>query len=410
MSKVSDIKIEDFKYDLPEDRIAKFPLEERDQSKLLIYKDGHIDSSVYRNLTAYLEPGTLLVMNNTKVVEARLLFEKTTGGIIEVFCLEPAGNQPVENGLTAKGKVRWNCMVGGIAKWKQPVLSQEIIINDHPIHLQARIAERHADIFEIEFEWHPDHICFSQILGAAGHIPLPPYLKRKAEASDKLRYQTVYASKEGSVAAPTAGLHFTDALLTDLKNGSIDMDYVSLHVGAGTFLPVKAETMAGHTMHREWICISVPFLKKLINHATQPVIAVGTTSLRTLESIYWMGIKTILNPEGDPTSVEVSQWDPYEIKSNDVAKQEALESLLRWMERRGLEELVCTTQLMIAPGYQIKMIDGLITNFHQPSSTLLLLVAACIGEDWRKVYQYALDNDYRFLSYGDGSLLWCRRW
>jgi S-adenosylmethionine:tRNA ribosyltransferase-isomerase len=346
-------------------------------------------------------------MNNTKVVEARLLFEKSTGGVIEVFCLEPAGNQPVENGLTAKGKVRWNCMVGGISKWKQPILSKEITVNNKTISLHARITERHSDIFEIEFEWNPEDINFSQILSSAGHIPLPPYLRRKAEASDKLRYQTVYASKAGSVAAPTAGLHFTDSLLDDLKKGGIDIAYVSLHVGAGTFLPVKAETMAGHTMHREWICISAPFLKKLIDHANQPVVAVGTTSLRTLETLYWMGVKSKLAPEADATSLEVSQWDPYEIEANDITKKEALEALMKWMEGKRLEELVCTTQLMIAPGYRIRMIDGLITNFHQPGSTLLLLVAACIGEDWHEVYQYALDNDYRFLSYGDGSLLWC---
>ncbi len=404
---VYDIRIDDYRYDLPDHRIAIHPLEERDLSKLLIYREGNIETSIYRSLRSFLPSGSLLVMNNTKVVEARLLFEKSTGGVIEVFCLEPAGNQPVENGLTATGKVRWNCMVGGISKWKQPVLSQEITVNNQTISLHARITERHSDIFEIEFEWNPEDINFSQILASAGHIPLPPYLRRKAEASDKLRYQTVYASKEGSVAAPTAGLHFTDSLLDDLKKGGIDITYVSLHVGAGTFLPVKAETMAGHTMHREWVCISMPFLKNLIEHADQPVIAVGTTSLRTLESVYWMGVKTILAPDIDSASIEVSQWDPYEIEADYISKKDAIVSLIKWMERRSLEELVCTTQLMIAPGYGIKMIDGLITNFHQPGSTLLLLVAACIGEDWRKVYQYALDNSYRFLSYGDGSLLWC---
>lgn len=401
------IRIDDYRYDLPDHRIAIHPLEERDLSKLLVYREGAIESTAYKSLLSHLPSGSLLVMNDTKVVEARLLFEKSTGGVIEIFCLEPAGNQPVENGLTAKGKVRWNCMVGGIAKWKQPVLTKEITIFGQSVLLQARILERYTDIFEIEFEWNPHDISFSQILATAGHIPLPPYLRRKAEASDKLRYQTVYASKEGSVAAPTAGLHFTGALIEDLKNGGIEIEYVSLHVGAGTFLPVKSETMAGHSMHREWICISVSMLKKLITHADQPVIAVGTTSLRTLETLYWMGIKSRLTPEADAASIEVSQWDPYEIEAKEITKKEALEALLQWMERKHQNELVCTTQLMIAPGYRIRMIDGLITNFHQPGSTLLLLVAACIGDDWREVYKYALDNDYRFLSYGDGSLLWC---
>lgn len=409
MHQVYDIKIEDFKYDLPEDRIAKFPLEERDQSKLLIYKDGHIDSSVYRNLTAYLEAGSLLVMNNTKVVEARLLFEKTTGGIIEVFCLEPSSHQPIEKGLEATGHVRWNCMVGGISKWKGSVLSQQIKLSGRDIMLQAAIVDRSNDVVEIEFTWNDDTIRFSEILSAAGHVPLPPYLRRKAAASDKLRYQTVYANKEGSVAAPTAGLHFTDALLNELKKKGITATEVTLHVGAGTFLPVKAETMAGHNMHREWISVSADFVKQLIERESKAVIAVGTTSLRTLESLYWMGVKALKNPNTDIAGLEVAQWDPYQIDAMAISKKEALESLLKWMEQKDLRELVCTTQLMIAPGYTIKMIDALITNFHQPSSTLLLLVSACIGDDWRKVYPYALANDYRFLSYGDGSLLWCRR-
>jgi S-adenosylmethionine:tRNA ribosyltransferase-isomerase len=409
MQKVYDIKIEDYRYDLPEDRIAKFPLEERDLSKLLIYKAGQMDSAVYRNLSSFLPEGSLLVMNNTKVVEARLLFEKKTGGVIEIFCLEPAGKQPIENGLEATGKVRWNCMVGGMAKWKQAILTQEINVADTQLCLHASIVDKNSEVIEIEFTWDQEAICFGQILSAAGHVPLPPYLRRKAAASDKLRYQTVYANKKGSVAAPTAGLHFTDHLLSDIKKHGIDIAHVTLHVGAGTFLPVKAATMSGHTMHREWICIAPDFLKQLIAAADNPVVAVGTTSLRTLETLYWMGVKAGLHPEADISQLEVAQWDPYQTDAGNISKKEALQSLLTWMHKKGLHELVCTTQLMIAPGYTIQMMDALITNFHQPASTLLLLVSACIGDDWRKVYQYALANDYRFLSYGDGSLLWCRK-
>jgi S-adenosylmethionine:tRNA ribosyltransferase-isomerase len=408
-TEVQDIRMEDYRYDLPDHRIAVHPLAERDSSRLLVYREGEITSSTYRNLPEILPSGTLLVMNNTKVVEARLLFEKTTGGVIEIFCLEPAGQQPVEKGLTAKGKVRWHCMVGGIAKWKQPLLTKEIKLQNQSVILTARIAARHADVFEIEFDWHDESISFNQILATAGHIPLPPYLKRKAALSDTLRYQTVYASQEGSVAAPTAGLHFTERLLDDLKKGGIDISTVTLHVGAGTFLPVKSETIAGHTMHREWICMETALLEKLITREDQPVIAVGTTSLRTLESWYWMGVKALQNPSAAITELEVMQWDPYQIKASDISPKQALTGLLQWMKRNNTTELFCTTQLLIAPGYKIKMADALITNFHQPGSTLLLLVAACIGNDWRKVYQYALDNDYRFLSYGDGSLLWYGR-
>ena len=408
MQDISEIRIEDYRYDLPDHRVAIHPLEERDASKLLIYKNGHISSAVYRELLAFLNADTLLVMNNTKVVEARFLFEKETGGSIEVFCLEPAGNLLIETGLMATHSVRWNCMVGGLSKWKQPQLRRKLILDNQVVELTATLIAKKESSAEIEFRWDPGHYHFSDIMSCGGHIPLPPYLQRQAAEEDRERYQTVYAQKQGSVAAPTAGLHFTDRLLKELQNKGVDFAALTLHVGAGTFLPVKSETMSGHNMHKEWIRVSDELLHQLMQASSKDIVAVGTTSLRTLETLYWMGIKSMLQPAADIRALEVQQWDPYRIKEQTIDKTLALQALLEWMRKHGQKELVCTTQLLIAPGYTIRMVDAILTNFHQPASTLLLLVAACIGEDWRKVYRYALDNDYRFLSYGDGSLLWCR--
>jgi S-adenosylmethionine:tRNA ribosyltransferase-isomerase len=409
MQDVKDIRIDDFRYELPEDRIALFPLEERDASKLLVYKQGVITSAIYRDLSSYLKKDSLLAMNNTKVVEARFLFAKSTGGVIEVFCLEPSQHQPIEEGLNAKGTVRWHCMVGGISKWKEPVLSIQLDIKDRSVRLEARITERKGSVIEIEFLWDDDTLTFSDIMSVAGYVPLPPYLHRQAVESDALRYQTVYASQRGSVAAPTAGLHFTERLLNELSAKGIDIAQLTLHVGAGTFLPVKSETMSGHDMHKEWIHVELSFLEELINKEEKDWIAVGTTSLRTLETLYWMGVKAIHKPDDDLMSLEIQQWDPYEISAAGLDKKAALTALIDRMKKAGCSTLTCTTQLLIAPGYEIRMADAILTNFHQPGSTLLLLVSACIGDNWRKVYQYALDHEYRFLSYGDGSLLWCNR-
>lgn len=406
MSHPREIQIKNYSYQLPEDRIALFPLEERDQSKLLIYNNGAIDVSVYRKLPDLLRPETLLLFNNTKVVEARLFFQKDTGGTIEIFCLEPAGQLDVSQGMRAAGKVFWNCLVGGVSKWKQPVLEKVMEVDGESIRLYARLVERLGDSFVVEFSWFPSDLQFGVVLHKAGVIPLPPYLQRKAEEGDYERYQTVYASKEGSVAAPTAGLHFTNPLLEQLAAKGIQSSYVTLHVGAGTFLPVKAETIGQHTMHREWIQVARETLEQIINLHPYDVIPVGTTSLRTLESLYWMGVKAFFNPGCTLEQLEVQQWDAYTLAEHKVPVEQSLQALLAWINDRQMNEVVCQTQLMIAPGYQFRIADALITNFHQPDSTLLLLVAALIGEDWRQVYQYALDHDFRFLSYGDGSLLW----
>jgi S-adenosylmethionine:tRNA ribosyltransferase-isomerase len=406
MSSPREILIQDYQYDLPDNRIASHPLPERDQSKLLIYKDGLIQTSVYKELAEHLEASTLLIFNDTKVVEARILFQKSTGGRIEIFCLEPADNTDVVSGMSAKGKVRWNCLVGGAAKWKQPYLEKKIADGKKGITLKAVIIQKKGEVFEIEFSWEPSELLFAEVLHQAGIIPLPPYLQRSAEQSDYERYQTVYAKEEGSVAAPTAGLHFTSSLLKRLEEKGIHTSFVTLHVGAGTFLPVKTESIGGHEMHREWIRVTDKFLQQLKSSLAKPIIPVGTTSLRTLESLYWMGVKASHHPEMDIRQLEVQQWDPYEWSGRTIHTAEALEALIQWMQDRKLQELLCQTQLLIAPGYSYKLADALITNFHQPGSTLLLLVAALIGEDWKKAYQYALDNDFRFLSYGDGSLLW----
>ena len=409
MSSPQNISISDYHYDLPADRIAAFPLEERDASKLLVYQQGNIQSNIYRNLAEHLPANSLLVMNDTRVIEARFVFQKETGGLIEIFCLEPEGNLPIEEGLSASGKVAWNCLVGGISKWKQGKLMKRLQIGDEELILSAELVQRAGEISTILFDWTPVHFLFSDLLPYAGVIPLPPYMQREANEEDATRYQTVYAKKEGSVAAPTAGLHFTDALLARLEAKGIQKATLTLHVGAGTFLPVKSETMSGHEMHREWIRVSVSLLDQLIRHANNPIVPVGTTSLRTLETLYWMGVKLIHQPNLDLETLEIQQWDPYEISAQDISSEQALQALKKWLLQREADELVCKTQLLIAPGYTIRLADALLTNFHQPSSTLLLLVAAFIGGNWRKVYEYALSNEYRFLSYGDGSLLWRER-
>jgi S-adenosylmethionine:tRNA ribosyltransferase-isomerase len=405
MQHPSAIEIKDYSYSLPDERIAKYPLEERDLSKLLIYKSGNISETTYRNIGEQFSRKTLLLFNNTKVIEARIFFQKPTGGVIEIFCLEPAYNTEVTQAMLSKGKVQWNCMIGGASKWKEPVLEKKIEVNGNTIHLFAQIKERLPDCFVIEFSWHED-FAFGELLHYAGVIPLPPYLHRNAEKADYERYQTVYAKKEGSVAAPTAGLHFTPQLLHELTEKGVLMEQVTLHVGAGTFKPVKSETMKDHEMHKEWIQVNKTSIENILNYHPEDVIPVGTTSLRTLETLYWMGVKALMNPDATIEELEVKQWDAYELPAEDISTEQSLQALIGWMNDRQLEQLVCHTQLLVAPGYKLRIADALITNFHQPNSTLLLLVAAFIGDNWRKVYDYALTHDFRFLSYGDGSLLW----
>ena len=472
-----NISIVDYTYHLPEENIAKYPLSERDASKLLIYKDGVIETSLYKKLDQHLPKKSLIVFNNTKVVEARLLFEKSSGSNIEIFCLEPDDRYgDITSAMLQKEKVYWKCLVGGAKKWKEPFLQKKI---DATTHLFARIEEKRNDYFLIEFNWSNSNLSFAEVLHDAGLIPLPPYLNRTVEEEDKTTYQTIYAMHNGSVAAPTAGLHFTENLMRKLKHQNVEPIYVTLHVGAGTFKPVKAATMQEHEMHAEFIDVSKESIEQLISNKT--IVATGTTSLRTIESLYWMGIKIEVRRqkgeggrekeevrcqkgegereegedrkekgedrrqkgEGGREKVEdrrekeedrrqkgegerekredrkekmedrsedldelsIKQWDAYELPQN-ISKATALQALLNWMNEQNLDRLICKTQIIIAPGYTLKIADGLITNFHQPQSTLLLLIAAIVGDKWKDIYNYAMKNNFRFLSYGDGSLLW----
>lgn len=405
-----ELSIKNFTYLLPDDRIAKYPLPERDQSKLLIYQNGLISADSYGHLADHLPADSLLVFNNTKVVEARLLFQKPNGSIIEIFCLEPHEQYPdITTAMLQKGKVWWKCLVGGAKKWKEGSLKCVKGKDFAEIELWAEKVEQLSDCFVIELSWNNPELSFAEVLHIAGLVPLPPYLNRPAEAGDSERYQTIYARHDGSVAAPTAGLHFTDGLFEKLKNKNIQHDFVTLHVGAGTFKPVKSGTMQDHDMHAEFIDVSKSFIAHLQEQLKQNIVAVGTTSLRTLESLYWLGVKTILNPSVQPDELIILQWDPYNLPASTIRVHEALQSLTGWMEKHNRQKLITKTQIIIAPGYPFKIVNALITNFHQPQSTLLLLVAAITGDNWKKIYGYALENDFRFLSYGDGNLLWIRQ-
>ncbi|MGZ8537343.1 MAG: S-adenosylmethionine:tRNA ribosyltransferase-isomerase [Flavisolibacter sp.] len=404
--KPGNIYISDYNYDLPHERIAEVPLSQRDHSKLLVFDNGHIMDSNFENLTDFLPEESTLILNNTRVIEARLLFQKTTGGVIEIFCLEPHV-QSIEQSLSRNEKTEWLCLIGGASKWKPGlILEKELFVGDLRVILSAKYCGKKEDSFIIEFSWQPEHFPFIEILHLAGVIPLPPYIKREATEVDKERYQTVFSRHEGSVAAPTAALHFTPAIFEKLAAKKININYITLHVGAGTFKPVKSETLATHNMHREPFTVSKKLLLDLINAKT--VIAVGTTSLRTLESLYWLGIKLInglLNEEW-----KIDQWEAYEMEksSENINTEKSLQSLVDWMEQHHQTEIHCFTGMIIVPGYRFRIPKALITNFHQPKSTLLLLVSAFVGEDWKKIYQHAMDNEYRFLSYGDSSLLWKR--
>ena len=402
-----ELKIIDFTYDLPQNKIAAYPLAERDQSKLLIYKNGKIGVDTYKNIDDQLTSETLLIFNNTKVVEARILFTKETGSTIEIFCLEPDDRyKDVTNAMLQHSKVFWKCLVGGAKKWKSEKLSKPIEINQESIVLDASIVEKKNDYFIIEFNWSNQSISFAELLHHAGIIPLPPYLNRSIEEADKTTYQTIYAKHDGSVAAPTAGLHFTDTIFEKFASKNIHNSYVTLHVGAGTFKPVKASKMNEHEMHAEYIDVTIETIQDLMNYSPKTIVAVGTTSLRTIESLYWMGVKAYQNIEASIEEIEVKQWDAYDLEVPEGFRYaDALNEIVAMMDRNNLQTLTGKTQVMIAPGYTIRAIKGIITNFHQPDSTLLLLIATVIGENWRKVYGYALNNDFRFLSYGDSSLL-----
>lgn len=401
------LSILDYSYQLPEEKIAKFPVQPRDRSKLLVYKNDTIQEDFYYNLHHYIPENSLLVFNNTKVVEARILFEKTTGSTIEIFCLEPDEQySDITTAMLQTEKVFWKCLVGGAKKWKEDFLVKKVKVNNQYIELKATMVAKKNDYFLIEFLWNNNQLSFAELLHLFGIIPLPPYIKRALTASDKETYQTIYAKHDGSVAAPTAGLHFTENLMDNLKSKKIIPAYVTLHVGAGTFKPVKALTMQEHEMHTEFIDVSKELIEQLLQYTDKKIIATGTTTLRTLESLYWMGVKLIANPENNAIeNIAVQQWDAYELPQN-IAKQEALNCLLQFMIANKLNRILTKTQIIIAPNYSLKVADALITNFHQPQSTLLLLVAAVAGNNWKKIYDYALENNFRFLSYGDGSLIW----
>lgn len=400
------LKIKDYTYLLPDEQIAKYPLADRAASKLLFYNRGQIQDYTFTALPDLLPPDTLLVFNNTKVVQARLFFKRPTGSTIEIFCLEPvAPATEMQAAMQQQQSCTWKCLVGNAKRWKEDILTLNIpLANQTTGLLKAQKGERLADSYLVDFSWEPRELTFAEILEKAGNLPLPPYLNRSATEADKQNYQTVYAQKEGAVAAPTAGLHFTDKILTNLSTRHTKTLAVTLHVGAGTFKPVKATEMADHPMHGEEIYVAYQAIQQLQQHLPKPIIPVGTTSLRTIESLYWLGVSVLLEPDINPDNLQVRQWLPYEL-NQEITPAEALGALQHYLKVRNLDYIRATTQLLIAPGYAFKLAAGLITNFHQPESTLLLLVSALIGEDWRTVYQHALQNQYRFLSYGDSSLL-----
>lgn len=397
----SQIAISDYQYNLPDAQIPRYPLEERDQSRLLVYKNDAIGEDQFVHIAEHLPKNALLVFNETKVIQARLFFENRNSKKIEVFCLEPdARYAGLSQALESESPVVWNSLVGGLRSWKEDILAQE----RHGIQLSARILERLEGFVSIEFSW-SEKKSFSEILEHFGNLPIPPYLNRATEASDLKQYQTVYSKQEGSVAAPTAGLHFTEKVFQKLEAANVQRAQLVLHVGAGTFQPVKAEKLEGHNMHAEYLEVERSFIEQLIQKREDPIIAVGTTSLRTLESLYWMGVKAAVNPNISLEELEVQQWDPYNESSRLISKTEALIALLNWMLNNKSQRLVCRTRILIAPPYDLKVATGIVTNFHQPQSTLLLLIAAIVGEAWRDIYNYALDHNFRFLSYGDSSLL-----
>ena len=399
------ISISDYNYDLPNARIALRPLDKRDESKLLIYKNGNISEDKFSNIIHHLPENLLLVFNNSKVINARLRFEKSTGSKIEIFCLEPTGEiNEYSTVMNQRGASKWKCFIGGVAKWKEEFITKELKDGDKSITLKAKILNTLSDAYEVELSWEPNDLSFAEILDLAGDVPLPPYIKRLAENEDVSRYQTIYAESEGSVAAPTAGLHFTENIFNAFENKNIKKANVTLHVGAGTFKPVKAEVMKDHEMHTEWIDVDASTIEKIMIQRDL-VFAVGTTSLRTIETLYWLGVKSLLSPDAE--KIELHQWDVYDeiLNKHNISVEASLTALLKWMEKKKTNRIFTQTQLLITPGYAFKIAKGLITNFHQPQSTLLLLVAAAIGDNWKKCYQYAMKNDFRFLSYGDANLL-----
>lgn len=401
---IPEIRIEDFNYNLPDERIAKYPLPCRDGSKLLVYKDGEVSHRMFKDISELLPEGSIMVFNDTKVVPARLHFQRETGAHIEIFCLEPVQPEEYVSMFAVTDRCRWRCIVGNVKRWKMDTLSLYNPAGDESIRLmdlKADLIERDGETSIVEFSW-SDGSPFSKVLEVSGSIPIPPYLNRDTEDVDLERYQTLYARFRGSVAAPTAGLHFTEEVLDSIRRRNIETQTVCLHVGAGTFLPVKTSLVSEHNMHREPFVVTKEFIKKLIDKKGK-LIAVGTTSVRTLESLYYVGVKCI--EDGAPS--DVCQWDPYQ-KEYPYSLTESLKAIIDYLEANSLEELKVGTRIIIVPGYSFKVVDVLVTNFHQPQSTLLLLISAFVDGDWKKIYRHALENDFRFLSYGDSSVLFRR--
>ena len=401
-SSVSGLSTKAFDYDLPNNRIAKYPLVKRDASKLLIWQNGKITDAVFKSLHEFLPKKSLLVFNNTKVIRARLQFQKKTGADIEIFCLDPVEPADYQLSFQQTQSCSWNCMVGNLKKWKEGPLIKEIQFEGEPVLVKAEKRKQDAGKVQVRFSWDNPKMNFASLIEAFGVLPIPPYLDRETEESDKIRYQTIYSKIKGSVAAPTAGLHFTDDVFNALKKKEITCAELTLHVGAGTFKPVKSETIADHEMHAEQILVKKDFLKLLLKK-TGKRIAVGTTSIRTLESLYWLGCQLLENPGISPNQLQVEQWLPYQ-KETNISVTDSLHTLISYLDKHRQECLIASTQMIIIPGYQFRIVDGMITNFHQPQSTLLLLISAYLGNEWKKIYEHALQNGYRFLSYGDSNL------
>ena len=403
-----EIRIADYTYPLPEARIARYPLPDRSAARLLQYHDGKISSHTFRELPALLPPGTLLIGNQTRVIHARLRFTLATGKPLEIFCLEPLQPTDYAQSLGSLQAVSWKCLIGGNRRWKSGQISQAVLLDGREVILTAERTGRTDDAFTVTFSWRAaTPVSFGEVVAAAGTIPLPPYLNRESEDDDRQRYQTVFAREEGSVAAPTAGLHFTPAVMEQLRERDVDFRTLTLHVGAGTFKPVTSDTLGGHPMHREYFSVPVSLLERLVQQSASglPIVSIGTTSMRCLESLYYFGARLL---EGQPFTDQLDQWVASDARSASVHFSPACSALIDELRRRKMAAFSGYTQLLLTPAVQPRVVDGLITNFHQPQSTLLLLVASVIGEDWRRVYDYALGHDYRFLSYGDSSLLWRR--
>lgn len=402
---VKSISISDYNYLLPDDRIAKYPLEKRDQSKLLYYNNGELRTYSFLDIPELLPADSLLIFNNTRVIHARILFKKQTGATVEVFCLSPSKPKDYALNFQQTERVVWTCMVGNAKRWKQENLTLELDGANGKVTLTARKLSILNQEYEIEFSWDNQEYSFSDILQIAGNLPIPPYLNRPTEESDEKTYQTIYSQIEGSVAAPTAGLHFTNDVLERLTNKNISLSEVTLHVGAGTFKPVKTEQIGDHEMHTELFSVSRETIERMLSNEKQLVV-VGTTSLRTIESLYYIGVQILKNNPSLSSHLIVEQWEPYNVSNNEFTPKEALSGILNHMVDNQLNVLVASTRIIIAQGYKFKYVDGLITNFHQPQSTLLLLVSAFVGDEWKHIYNFALMHDFRFLSYGDSSLLW----